>query len=268
VQARALRVQNDFLTTGASLESRGPNPLRARGDGSAAGRIPSPRVGTPIGPCYGLRRPCVPSPRTGQFLESEGKQERSRSRRSNHVFGVPESGWPPPPLANMGGSCLKLLSGKGLESAFCEGIGLKSHPRRSLPIGAPARSVCTAAAVASLSARFSHSCGINVSVASLGRCARTCVRYHGLFSPGSRPTASSQTLSASPTGLRARWACGHMVLGTTKCLHETWNGRFSSASRSPWSLKRAKWPLIRAKWSPIRAKWPSGRIGLPMATSL
>ena len=62
---------------------------------------------------------------------------------------------------------------------------------------------------------------------------------HGLFSPGSRLTASRQTLSASPTGLRARWACGLMVLGTTKCLHETWDGRFSSASRSPWSLKRA-----------------------------
>src|SRR5208282_1538279 len=77
---------------------------------------------------------------------------------------------------------------------------------------APARSVCTAAAVASLRARFSHSCGINVSLASLGRYARTCERYHGLFSPGSRPTASSQTLSASPTGLRARWACRLMVL--------------------------------------------------------
>jgi len=117
-----------------------------------------------------------------------------------------------------------------------------------------AKSPSPAAAVASLSARFSHSCGINVSLASLGLCARTCERYHGLFSPGSRPTASSQTLSASPTGLRARWACGLMVLGTTKCFHETWDGRFSSASRSPWSLRRAK--------------WPSGRIGLPMATSL
>src|SRR5208337_2737521 len=82
---------------------------------------------------------------------------------------------------------------------------------------APTRSVCTAAAVASLRARFSHSCGINVSLASLGRYARTCERYHGLFSPGSRPTGSSQTLSASPTGLRARWACGLMVLGATKC---------------------------------------------------
>src|SRR5208283_3387034 len=113
---------------------------------------------------------------------------------------------------------------------------------------APARSVCTAAAVASLRAGFSHSCGINLSLASLGLCARTCERYHRLFSPGSPPTASSQTVSASPTGLRARWACGLMVLGTTKCLHETWDGRFSSASRSPWSLRRAK--------------WPSGRIGM------
>ena len=70
--------------------------------------------------------------------------------------------------------------------------------------------------------------------------ARTCQRYHGLFSPGSRPTASSQTLSAIPTGLRARWVCGLMVLGTTKCLHDTCNGRFSSALRSPWSLRRAQ----------------------------
>ncbi len=117
-----------------------------------------------------------------------------------------------------------------------------------------AKSSSPGAAVASLNARFSHSCGINVSLASLGLCARTCERYHGLFSPGSRPTASSQTLSASPTGLRGRWACGLMVLGTTKCLHETWGGRCSSASRSPWSLRSAK--------------WPSARIGLPMATSL
>ena len=90
--------------------------------------------------------------------------------------------------------------------------------KTDLAIGAPARSVCTAAAVASLRARFSHSCGINVSLASLGRCARTCERYHGLFSPGSRPTASSQTLSASPTGLdsgkvgvRAHGAWDHEV---------------------------------------------------------
>ena len=120
-------------------------------------------------------------------------------------------------------------------------LGLTSHARIQSPghsqdgpsNHAPTRSVCTAAAVASLRARFSHSCGINVSLASLGRYARTCERYHGLFSPGSRPTASSQTWSASPTGLRARWACGLMVLGTTKCLHETWNGRFSVRSGPP-----------------------------------
>ncbi len=91
------------------------------------------------------------------------------------------------------------------------------HSRDGPSNHAPTRSVCTAAAVASLRAGFSHSCGINVSLASLGRYARTCERYHGLFSPGSRPTGSSQTLSASPTGLRARWACGLMVLGATKC---------------------------------------------------
>ena len=54
---------------------------------------------------------------------------------------------------------------------------------------ARARSVFTAAAVASRRARFSHSCGINVPVASLGLSARTCERSHGLFSPASRPTA-------------------------------------------------------------------------------
>ncbi len=146
--------------------------------------------------------------------------------------------------------------------------------KTDLAIGAPTRSVFIAPAVASLRARFSHSGGINVALASLGLCARTCERYHGLLSPGARPTASSQTLSASPTGLRARWAGGLMVLGTTKCLHETRDGRFSSASRSPWSLSRAKWSLSRAKWSLRRAKWslrraqwPSARIGLPMATS-
>ena len=103
----------------------------------------------------------------------------------------------------------------GLTSHAC--IQSPGHSQDKPSNHAPTRSVCTAAAVASLRARFSHSCGINVSLASLGRYARTCERYHGLFSPGSRPTASSQTLSASPTGLRARWACGLMVLGATKC---------------------------------------------------
>ncbi len=99
----------------------------------------------------------------------------------------------------------------GLTSHAC--IQSPGHSQDGPSNHAPTRSVCTAAAVASLRARFSHSCGINVSLASLGRCARTCERYHGLFSPGSRPTGSSQTLSASPTGLRASWACGLMVLG-------------------------------------------------------
>ena len=103
----------------------------------------------------------------------------------------------------------------GLTSHAC--IQSPGHSQDGPSNHAPTRSVCTAAAVASLRARFSHSCGINLSLASLGRCARTCERYHGLFSPGSRPTGSSQTLSASPTGLRARWACGLMVLGATKC---------------------------------------------------
>ena len=103
----------------------------------------------------------------------------------------------------------------GLTSHAC--IQSPGHSQDGPSNHAPTRSVCTAAAVASLRARFSHSCGINVSLASLGRYARTCERYHGLFSPGSRPTASSQTLSASPTGLRASWACGLMVLGATKC---------------------------------------------------
>ena len=103
----------------------------------------------------------------------------------------------------------------GLTSHAC--IQSPGHSQDGPSNHAPTRSVCTAAAVASLRARFSHSCGINVSLASLGRYARTCERYHGLFSPGSRPTGSSQTLSSSPTGLRARWACGLMVLGATKC---------------------------------------------------
>jgi len=61
-------------------------------------------------------------------------------------------------------------------------VSIKSSAEGATHSPASARSVCTAAAVASLRARFSHSCGINVSVASLGRCARKCERYHGLFS--------------------------------------------------------------------------------------
>ena len=36
----------------------------------------------------------------------------------------PRNGCPPTPLTSLGGLCLELLSGKGLELAFLEGIGL------------------------------------------------------------------------------------------------------------------------------------------------
>ena len=165
-----------------------------------------------------------------------------------HISLVPESGWPHPILGtgewvapsnprSATSEPVRRSRGRSLPSTQTgsrrsrahpghlsrqsrSGNGPRLRPRHSQdgPSNhAPTRNVCTADAVASLRARFSHSCGINVSVASLGRYARTCERYHGLFSPGSRPTASSQTWSASPTGLRARWACGLMVLGATKC---------------------------------------------------
>ena len=101
--------------------------------------------------------------------------------------------------------------------------------------------------------KIQHGSGVNVSLASLGRYARTCERYHGLFSPGSRPTGSSQTLSASPTGLRARWACGLMVLGATK-------------SRT--TLVMGGVPV---RWVPLVAQKSEMAVradGLPMATSL
>ena len=60
----------------------------------------------------------------------------------------------------------------GLTSHAC--IQSPGHNQDGPSNHAPTRSVCTAAAVAPLRARFSHSCGINVSLASLGRCARTC----------------------------------------------------------------------------------------------
>ena len=177
------------------------------------------------------------------------RRDDRRRKGAIHISLVPESGWPHPHFLGTGewvapsnpqsatSELVRRSCGRSLPSTQTgsrrsrahpghlsrqsrSGNGPRLRPRHSQdgPCNrAPARSVCTAAAVASLRARFSHSCGINLSLASLGRYARTCERYHGLFSPGSRPTASSQTLSASPTGLRARWACGLMVLGTTKC---------------------------------------------------
>ncbi len=62
----------------------------------------------------------------GEFREIRESKERTRgAKRANHVTFVPESGWPPTPMTNLGGLCLELLSGKGLESAFLEEIGLK-----------------------------------------------------------------------------------------------------------------------------------------------
>jgi len=45
--------------------------------------------------------------------------------RATNPLAPCKCGWPPTPITNMGGSCLELLSGKGLESAFPEEIGLK-----------------------------------------------------------------------------------------------------------------------------------------------
>src|SRR5208337_535320 len=216
----------------------------------------------------GSNRPVKPKPRLRLALGSSGEQSGQLLWGHLEVASplvanpVSSPAWTSPQsLSGSGGRTRIALAGTlaaaELSRQSRSGNGPRLRPRHSQDgpwNRSPARSVCTAAAVASLRARFSHSCGINLPLASLGLCARTCERCHGLFSPGSRPTASSQTLSASPTGLRARWACGLMVLGATKCWNDTCNGRFSSALRSPWSLRRAKWPLAR--------------IGLPMATSL
>src|SRR5208337_1005432 len=45
--------------------------------------------------------------------------------RAAHLLAPRKRGWPPTPVTNLGGLCLELLSGKGLESAFLEEIGLK-----------------------------------------------------------------------------------------------------------------------------------------------
>src|SRR5271157_4200352 len=47
------------------------------------------------------------------------------SRNTSATNPCQREGGHPTPLTNMGGSCLELLSGKGLESAFLEEIGLK-----------------------------------------------------------------------------------------------------------------------------------------------
>src|SRR5271165_6129393 len=44
--------------------------------------------------------------------------------RARHFSAPRKREWPPTPMTSLGGLCLELLSGKGLESAFLEGIGL------------------------------------------------------------------------------------------------------------------------------------------------
>jgi len=44
---------------------------------------------------------------------------------ATHSLVPRKGGWPPTPLTNLVGSCLELFSGKGLESALLEEIGLK-----------------------------------------------------------------------------------------------------------------------------------------------
>src|SRR5271157_3707953 len=169
-------------------------------------------------PSLGLRHEEFGTRRSWNCLQSDSAARLTRPQRmtwpsSRLLMTCPDetpNGGPP-----WGQTEFQVNLKLGLTSHAC--IQSPGHSQDGPSNHAPTRSVCPAAAVASLRARFSHSCGINVSLASLGRYARTCERYHGLFSPGSRPTASSQTLSASPTGLRARWACGLMVLGATKC---------------------------------------------------
>ena len=68
--------------------------------------------------------------RRGAWSMGRGAGEQGAGRRwqtlgATQVSRVPESGWRPTPMTNLGGLCLELLSGKGLESAFLEEIGLK-----------------------------------------------------------------------------------------------------------------------------------------------
>ena len=103
---------------------------------------------------------------------------------------------------------------------------------------------CTAAAVASLNLDpkplLRDQClavqfgPLRQNVRAIPRAVLAWLAAHG-FQPD---LVCKSHWTAGKVGVRAE-----LVLGTTKCLHETWNGRFSSASRSPWSLRRAKWPL-------------------------
>ena len=213
--------------------------------GQAAAVVPTNRVGFP-----GLR---ISKQRKSPLVRSTEKQARIGNLRGVQWAGAGSFGH-------------ALATGKDPWSEASLGVSTTSvriASWYSKPLIFPgqlcmAKSSSPAAAVASLKQDSATLAGSMSRWPVWASAARTCERYHGLFSPGSRPTASSQTLSASPTGLRARWACGLMVLGTTKCLHETRAGRFSSASRSPLSLRRAKWSLKMHKTAQpgSACRWP------------
>src|SRR5208337_719035 len=52
-------------------------------------------------------------------------RDRDGTETASHLVAPGKCGWPPTPLTNLAGSCLELFSGKGLESALLEEIGLK-----------------------------------------------------------------------------------------------------------------------------------------------
>src|SRR5208283_5067754 len=59
----------------------------------------------------------------GEVADGRWRMANAATERAAHVSWVPEIGWPPTPMTSLGSLCLELLSGKGLESAFLEGIG-------------------------------------------------------------------------------------------------------------------------------------------------
>jgi len=81
------------------------------------------------------RRPCFRkyqafprrTPPPGRGAEgANGKSHPPPVReRATNPLAPGKCGWPPTPITNRGGSCLELLSDKGLESALLEEIGLK-----------------------------------------------------------------------------------------------------------------------------------------------
>ena len=59
------------------------------------------------------------------FYPHPAHKSSLRAEWATHFLVPGKRGWSPTPMTNLGGLCLELLSGKGLESAFLEEIGLK-----------------------------------------------------------------------------------------------------------------------------------------------